>query len=64
MASHNSQSGVTTTGAGAFIAISQVGIFANVTGISAPTGAVVSFGNNQNFGNVTNGAPTSTVPQQ
>jgi Right handed beta helix region len=63
-ASHNVQSGVTTTGAGAAIVISQVGIIANGTGISALSGSVVSFGNNQNIGNRTNGAPTSTVPQQ
>lgn len=62
--SRNGQSGVTTTGAGATIVISQVGILANGTGISAPSGAVISFGNNQIAGNGTNGAPTSTVPQQ
>ncbi|MCI0598982.1 MAG: right-handed parallel beta-helix repeat-containing protein [Beijerinckiaceae bacterium] len=62
--SNNGVFGVLTSGAGATIRISQVGIFDNGTGISAPTGAVVSFGNNQNAGNGTNGAPTSTVPQQ
>ena len=57
--------GVATQGGVATVRLSQVGIFANSTGISAPSGVVASFGNNQNAGNtVANGAPTANIPQQ
>lgn len=60
----NNTFGVATIGAAATVRLSNVGIFKNATGISAPSGAVVSFGNNQIAGNGTNGAPTATSPQQ
>lgn len=65
LASNNSQYGVVTSGAGAIIRISQVGIFDNGTGIAGLSGGqVISFGNNQNTGNATNGGPTSTIANQ
>lgn len=61
----NNTNGVATQGAVATVRLSNVGIFANSTGISAPTGTVASFGNNHNAGNTTaNGAPTTTIPSQ
>ncbi len=50
--------------ASATVRLSNVGIYGNSTGVSPQGGAVVSFGNNRIGGNGTNGAPTSTVPQQ
>lgn len=63
MLSDNS-TGVSASGAFAVVRLSNVGIYGNTTGISAAGGAIISFGNNQIGGNATNGAPTSTVPQQ
>lgn len=57
--------GVATQGAVATVRLSEVGIYANSTGISAPSGVVASFSNNHNAGNtVANGAPTATIPSQ
>ncbi|MFO1104432.1 MAG: right-handed parallel beta-helix repeat-containing protein [Methylocystis sp.] len=56
--------GVRASGAFATVRLANVGIFGNTTGISPQGGAVISFGNNQVGGNGTDGAPTSTVPQQ
>lgn len=60
----NNLIGVRASGAFATVRLSNVGIYGNSTGVSPQGGAVVSFGNNQIGGNGTNGAPTSTVPQQ
>ena len=56
--------GVVTSGAAATIYLSQIGIFSNATGINSFGGQVISFGNNQNAGNTTPGAPTSTMANQ
>lgn len=65
LVSRNGNFGVHARNAGASIAISDVGVFDNGIGIFPETGGVVvSFGNNQNFGNGAPGAPSITVPQQ
>ncbi len=56
--------GVDVTVAGAIIRLSNCAITANTTGISSSAGTVVSFGNNKNTGNTTNGAPTTLLAQQ
>jgi len=65
VSSNNVGTGVATAGAAATIRLSQVGIFDNGTGISTASGGqILSFGNNQNAGNGTNGAPSSTLSNQ
>lgn len=57
--------GVATSGAAATIRLSETGIYANANGISAPTGTVLSFGNNHIAGNTTaDGVPTQTKAPQ
>jgi parallel beta helix pectate lyase-like protein len=49
----------------AMVRITNVSISGNQTGLlPASGGQIISFGSNNNAGNVTDGAPTSTVPQQ
>lgn len=60
---HN-DTGVSASVAGAIIRLSNCAITDNVTGIASAGGAVVSFGNNKNTGNTTNGAPTLLIAQQ
>jgi hypothetical protein len=56
---------VERTASGAIIRISNCDILGNNTGISiAAGGSVVSFGNNKNTGNTTNGAPSTLLAQQ
>jgi hypothetical protein len=56
--------GVSTSGSLATISLGNVGVYLNGTGLSAPSGTITSFVNNQIFSNTTNGAPTSTTAQQ
>lgn len=63
--SGNSQIGILAEGAGAQIRSSGSTITSNAVGVqSSGGGAVMSFGNNRNYGNVVNGAPDSSVPVQ
>jgi len=65
LVANNASRGVYANGANAVVTLSSVGIFGNATGIAAAGGgSVVSFGNNENSGNVIAGAPTSTQPLQ
>jgi hypothetical protein len=65
IASHNAGAGVLAQGPDASVNLSNTTIANNATGISAVSaGHVVSFGNNRIIANTTNGAPTSTIPQQ
>lgn len=58
----NGANGLRTQGAGTpTMRISNVTISGNNTGISIGSGAVLSFGNNHNEGNLTNGAPSPGV---
>ena len=61
----NGASGVVAQGAAAFVQLSDTTITRNAQGIQATGGAaIVSFGNNRNFNNTINGAPTITTPLQ
>lgn len=63
--SGNGQTGLLAQGANAQIRTSSSTITGNATGMqSSGGGAVVSFGDNRNYGNVVNGAPNSSVPRQ
>ncbi|HET8940490.1 MAG TPA: right-handed parallel beta-helix repeat-containing protein [Rudaea sp.] len=63
--SSNGGNGVVVQGAAALAQLSDSTITRNAQGIHATGGAVViSFGNNRNFNNAINGAPTSTQPLQ
>lgn len=65
IANDNSLAGVLAQGSGAILRLSNSTLSGNAQGIQATTGAqVVSFGNNRNRGNLSDGAPTSTVPMQ
>lgn len=65
VASGNSASGVAAQGSAALIRVSDSTISSNTQGIRAVSGgAVVSFGNNRNLGNIVNGAPTAASPLQ
>lgn len=65
VASDNSAVGFSAVGAFATITASNNTISLNGTGLTAFTGgSIISFGNNRNNGNTTNGAPTSTIGQQ
>ncbi len=65
LAASNGAAGVSSVGSFTTISISNVTTVHNANGLSATSGgSIVSFGNNRNIGNTTNGAPTSTVPQQ
>jgi hypothetical protein len=49
----------------AIVHISNVTIMNNNIGLGIfPSGQIISFGNNRIAQNATNGAPTSTIPQQ
>jgi hypothetical protein len=55
--------GVLSAGAAATVRLSNVTVVNNGTGLSSVGGgALVSFGNNRIAGNVTDGAPTATLP--
>ena len=60
----NNGIGATTSGAAASISFSNVSLFLNTTGLSAPTGLLISFGNNQMLSNGINGAFSISIPQQ
>jgi len=63
--SGNGQTGLLAQGANAQIRTSGSTITGNATGMqNSGGGAVVSFGDNRNYGNVVNGAPSSSVPRQ
>ena len=63
--SGNSQVGLLAQGANAQIRTSSSMITGNAAGMqSSGGGAVISFGDNRNYGNVVNGAPSSSVPRQ
>ena len=63
--SGNGQIGLLAQGTGAQIRLSDSTVTANAVGMqSSGGGALVSFGNNRNYGNVSNGSPDSSVPQQ
>lgn len=57
--------GVTATGAGASVWLSNSDVFGNATGLAASSGAVLtSYNNNRLRGNTADGAPTNTVYQR
>jgi len=57
--------GIRSDGGAATVRISRVTITGNGAGLVSTGGAIISFGNNSNDGNpITDGAPTSTIPQQ
>jgi len=63
--SGNKQVGLLAQGANAQIRTGNSTITGNATGMQGSGGgAVVSFGDNRNYGNVVNGAPNSSVPKQ
>jgi hypothetical protein len=63
--SGNGGTGIAAQSAGALINLSDSTITGNVLGIQATGGgSVVSFGNNRNFGNNVDGAPSRTSPLQ
>jgi hypothetical protein len=68
--SHNGSNGIVATWApGApihpIVRISNMVITGNATGLATTGSAeIISFGNNKNDGNTTNGSPTSTISQQ
>ena len=63
--SGNKQIGLLAQGANAQIRTSDSTITGNATGMQGSGGgAIVSFGDNRNYGNVVNGAPNSSVPKQ
>lgn len=65
LSTENSSTGVFASGSGAVIRLSGSTISGNLQGIQAISGGqVISFGNNRNRGNITDGAPTSTVATQ
>lgn len=65
VSSGNLESGVFAQGAASLVRLSGTTLTGNTQGIQATTGGqVVSFGNNRNAGNVTNGTPTSSVDLQ
>lgn len=65
LSTENSSTGVFASGNGAVIRLSGSTISGNLQGIQAISGGqVISFGNNRNRGNITDGAPTSTVATQ
>ncbi|WP_158818617.1 right-handed parallel beta-helix repeat-containing protein [Methylocapsa sp. S129] len=64
IADNNGAYGVASSGTGATLRISRVGLYDNVTaGIGALGGAVLSYGNNSNSNNAS-GAPTGTITAQ
>jgi hypothetical protein len=60
---NNNGTGITANGGG-IIRIAHTTITGNVTGISSAGGQVISWGNNFNDANGTDGAPSSTIAQQ
>lgn len=63
--SGNKQVGLLAQAANAQIRTGNSTITGNATGMQGSGGgAVVSFGDNRNYGNVVNGAPNSSVPKQ
>lgn len=65
IASENSQAGVLAQGSAAIIRLSNSTLSGNTQGIQATAGGqVISFGNNRNSGNISDGAPTSIAGLQ
>ncbi|HEV8240576.1 MAG TPA: S8 family serine peptidase [Thermoanaerobaculia bacterium] len=65
VATHNGTNGVVASGPGSTVTISNLAVTDNQTGlITGSNGVIVSLGNNKVSGNVTNGTPTQTVPNQ
>jgi hypothetical protein len=65
IASENTLAGVLAQGSAAVIRLSGSTLSGNTQGIQATTGGqVISFGNNRNSGNISDGAPTSIVGLQ
>lgn len=65
MATENGLAGVAAQGSGAVIRLSGSTLSGNGQGIQATVGGqVISFGNNRNKGNVSDGAPTSVAAMQ
>jgi hypothetical protein len=65
IASENTLAGVFAQGSGALIRLSGSTLSGNTQGIQVTTGGqVISFGNNRNAGNISNGAPTSVAGLQ
>lgn len=61
----NTSAGVQSNGSAALVNLANTSLFNNNLGIlSVSSGQIISFGNNQNTNNGTNGAPTSTIAQQ
>jgi len=63
VSTHNG-TGVNSFGTNTTVRLTDVLLTQNNFGIRVTNGVVVSFGNNQNSGNGTNGAPTTTIAQQ
>jgi len=62
---HNGTNGVVASGPGATVTISNLAVTNNQIGLNAAAGgSIISFGNNKVQGNMTNGAPTQTIPNQ
>lgn len=65
IASENTLAGVLAQGSAAVIRLSGSTLSGNAQGIQATTGGqVISFGDNRNSGNISNGAPTSVIGLQ
>jgi hypothetical protein len=63
--SENPTEGIRSSGAGSIVRIASDSIFGNGTGLKPVTsGQILSFGNNYNAGNGTDGAPTGAIGQQ
>ncbi len=57
--------GIKSEGGFSTVRIGNATLFGNSVGLLAASGgSIISFGNNRNAGNTTDGAPTSTIPQQ
>lgn len=61
-ATGNERFGVHSAGALSIVRISNLTVSGNDQGLSAPSGQIVSLGNNSVIGNNLDGTPTSTVP--
>ncbi len=65
ISSENSAAGILAQGTAAIIRLSGSTLSGNTQGIQTTTGGqVISFGNNRNSGNISNGAPTSVAGLQ
>lgn len=58
---NNSGNGISVVSAGSQIALSNVSVIFNATGLAISSGKIISFKNNAIFGNGTDGEPTSTA---